>query len=90
MNTEQCPGDCRLCNVVQRAYCATQIAYNTQQAIENLNNVLAKVVEKVEKINTLIEEQKDNPDKLIIPNKEREMKLEVFNTTPLPHSQTDN
>ena len=47
----QCPGDCRLCHTVQRAYCATQISFNTQKAVEAL---LASVTMLTEKMDTLI------------------------------------
>lgn len=85
----QCPGDCRLCHTVQRAYCATQISFNTQKAVEAL---LASVTMLTEKMDTLIRKQESdskNAELLFTPQASKEstptppqptteMKLEVF------------
>ena len=45
-----CPGDCMHCNIIQRSYCAAQMARNTQDMVAALRaevNALAGLVREL-------------------------------------------
>lgn len=49
-NTQQakgCTGDCKLCSIMQRGYCASQIAYNNMQQISAMRETLNALTERI-------------------------------------------
>ncbi len=45
--TRGCTGDCKLCSMMQRGYCASQIAYNNMQQISSMRETLKALTEKI-------------------------------------------
>lgn len=62
-----CTGDCRTCTIIQRGYCASQIAYNNIKAINTLYEEMNKLEAVVERI-----EGKLRSEELKEPNKAQE------------------
>lgn len=42
-----CTGDCKRCSIMQRGYCASQIAYNNMQQISMMRETLNALTEKI-------------------------------------------
>lgn len=48
-NTQQnkgCTGDCKMCSIMQRGYCSSQIAYNNMQLLGSLQEQMKALSEK--------------------------------------------
>lgn len=50
-----CTGDCRRCFPMQRAYCASQIAYNNMKLLESLMLSLNSLSQGMHKLNEKVE-----------------------------------
>lgn len=66
-----CTGDCRRCHEIQRGYCASQIAYNMQNAVARVEAVMATMAQtivaltsKVEALQSQLEAQKKDTAQL--------------------------
>lgn len=49
-NTSQrnvCTGDCKVCSIIQRGYCASQIAYNNMLMIKSVGDDIKALKEKI-------------------------------------------
>ena len=47
VQTQGCPGDCKMCPREQQTYCASQIGYNTIHAIAGMQTILSGLAETV-------------------------------------------
>lgn len=56
-----CSGDCKNCNVFQRAYCSAQLAYNNMNSLASLQRVLGTIEKKLEKIEERVSSSDDHP-----------------------------
>ena len=52
--TTGCPGDCNRCTPMHRSYCASQIAFNMQNAVARIENTLATLAQIIGGIETRV------------------------------------
>ncbi len=66
----KCPGNCSLCNMYQRNYCASQISYTNMKILTSLVENVNILSEEVKSLKTKIETSESN--ELINPTTEEE------------------
>lgn len=64
---KKCDGHCETCNINQRTYCASQMAYYLQGEISQIKTVLARFADKGDTSIILQEKCVENEDKSVIP-----------------------
>ena len=64
---KKCDGHCETCNINQRTYCASQMAYYLQGEISQIKAVLARLEDKGDNNIILQEKCVENEDKSVIP-----------------------
>ena len=64
---KKCDGHCETCNINQRTYCASQMAYYLQGEISQIKAVLARLADKGDTSIILREKCVENEDKSVIP-----------------------
>ena len=64
---KKCDGHCETCNINQRTYCASQMAYYLQGEISQIKAVLARFADKGDTSIILREKCAENEDKSVIP-----------------------
>lgn len=64
---KKCDGHCETCNINQRTYCASQMAYYLQGEISQIKAVLARLADKGDTNIILQEKCVENEDKSVIP-----------------------
>ena len=64
---KKCDGHCETCNINQRTYCASQMAYYLQGEISQIKAVLARFADKGDTSIILQEKCVENEDKSVIP-----------------------
>ena len=64
---KKCDGRCETCNINQRTYCASQMAYYLQGEISQIKAVLARLADKGDTSIILQEKCVENEDKSVIP-----------------------
>lgn len=58
-----CTGDCKLCSMMQRGYCASQIGYNNMKLISALFGMVSELQSEIKALN-----QNNNTEELINPS----------------------
>lgn len=58
-----CTGDCKLCSMMQRGYCASQIGYNNMKLISALFGIVSELQTEIKALN-----QNNNTEELINPS----------------------
>lgn len=56
----KCPGNCSLCNMYQRNYCASQISYTNMKILTSLVENISILSEEVRNLKTKIETSESN------------------------------
>ena len=64
---KKCDGHCETCNINQRTYCASQMAYYLQGEISQIKAILARLEAKGDTSIILHEKCAENEDKSVIP-----------------------
>lgn len=64
--SKKCDGHCETCNINQRTYCASQMAYYLQGEISQIKAVLARLEDKGDTNIILREKCVENEDKSVI------------------------
>ena len=68
-NQSKCTGNCMACTIFQRQYCASQLAYSNMRMLEQMQQQMMKMEEKIEALQNneatlfypTIEEDKPQP-----------------------------
>ena len=47
-NQSRCTGNCMACTILQRQYCASQLAYSNMRMLEQMQQEIVKIEEKIE------------------------------------------
>jgi hypothetical protein len=50
MAESKCTGNCMVCTVFQRQYCASQLAYSNMRMLELMQQTITEIGEKIETI----------------------------------------
>ena len=64
---KKCDGHCETCNINQRTYCASQMAYYLQGEISQIKAILARLEDNGDNNIILQEKCAKNEDKSVIP-----------------------
>lgn len=62
-----CTGDCKLCNVLQRGYCASQITYNNMGLISDVLGAMDELRKEVKALSAKVEAIQNSEAELIDP-----------------------
>ena len=62
-----CTGDCKKCNLYQRAYCSSQIAYNNMNMLAAMQETLDTAVQKMKNLEVKIETMQHEEGELVEP-----------------------
>ena len=65
--TSQCTGNCMGCTIMQRQYCASQIAYNNMRMMEDVFADIEKMMTSIGELKAKIEAIQNNEGTLINP-----------------------
>ena len=49
-NQSKCTGNCMACTILQRQYCASQLAYSNMKMLEQMQQAVADIKKKVEEM----------------------------------------
>ena len=47
-NQNKCTGNCMACTIIQRQYCASQLAYTNMKMLEQMQQIVIDIKEKIE------------------------------------------
>ena len=47
-NQSKCTGNCMACTILQRQYCASQLAYSNMRMLEQMQNEITNIEKKIE------------------------------------------
>ena len=67
MAESKCTGNCMACTILQRQYCASQLAYSNMKMLEQMQQVVVELKESVKTIDEKVEAMQNNEALLIDP-----------------------